>query len=74
MYLIIQPLLITKIIFYKKKTHMTKRTYQPKKRKRIRTHGFFARVRDKIGGLKVVKKRRNKQRKELTKTINKRYK
>jgi len=53
---------------------MPKRTYQPKKRKRIRTHGFLARVRDKLGGLKVVKRRRNKQRKELTKTVNRRYK
>ncbi len=53
---------------------MTKRTYQPKTKKRARTHGFFARVSDKLGGLKVVKKRRNKKRQELTKTVNKRYK
>ncbi|MEK7608545.1 MAG: 50S ribosomal protein L34 [Patescibacteria group bacterium] len=39
-------------------------TYQPKKRKRARTHGFIARRR-KPGGKKVLKRRRAKGRKRL---------
>ena len=43
---------------------MPKRTYQPKKRRRARVHGFLARMRTR-GGRNVIKARRLKGRRSL---------
>lgn len=44
---------------------MPKRTWNPKKRKRLKTHGFLKRLASKTGKL-VLKRRRLKGRKLLT--------
>ena len=43
-----------------------KQTYQPKKKQRSKVHGFRARMKT-LSGRKVIKRRRNKGKKDLAK-------
>jgi large subunit ribosomal protein L34 len=47
-----------------------KRTYQPHRTRRIRTHGFRARMKT-VGGRKVINNRRRKGRQRLSVTVYK---
>lgn len=44
---------------------MSKRTWQPKRTKRLRVHGFLKRM-STVGGKKIINARRAKGRKSLT--------
>lgn len=48
---------------------MPKRTYQPKKRRRVRVHGFRKRM-SSSSGKKALKRRRNKGRHKLSVKMN----
>lgn len=47
---------------------MSKRTWQPKRKKRLRVHGFLKRMAS-VGGKNVLARRRAKGRKQLSVTV-----
>ena len=57
--------LFFKFKFRKEGELKVKQTYQPKKKQRSKVHGFRARMKT-LTGRNVLKRRRNKGRKELT--------